>query len=57
MRHWSGIVLVFLCCACVSQPIYRSGLDQWRHFEAHLDPLKQALGPEVRAAFGIDTPQ
>jgi len=25
MRHWSGIVLVFLCCACVSQPIYRSG--------------------------------
>ena len=41
----------------VRQPIYRSGLDQWRHFEAHLDPLKQALGPEVRAAFGIDMPQ
>lgn len=25
MPHWSGIVLVVLCCACVSQPIYRSG--------------------------------
>ena len=25
MRHWSWILLVALCCACVSQPIYRSG--------------------------------
>ena len=25
MRHWSWIVFVALCCACVSQPIYRSG--------------------------------
>ncbi len=29
----------------VRQPIYRSGIDQWRHFEAYLDPLKHALGP------------
>lgn len=29
----------------VRQPIYQSGIDQWRHFEAYLDPLKQALGP------------
>jgi tetratricopeptide (TPR) repeat protein len=28
----------------VRQPIYREGLDQWRHFEPWLDPLKQALG-------------
>lgn len=28
----------------VRQPIYQSGLEQWRHFEDHLDPLKEALG-------------
>ena len=31
----------------VRQPIYRSGLEQWRNFEAHLEPLVRALGPEV----------
>jgi tetratricopeptide (TPR) repeat protein len=30
----------------VRQPIYRSGVEQWRHFEPWLDPLKEALGPE-----------
>ncbi|MBS0570109.1 MAG: sulfotransferase [Proteobacteria bacterium] len=33
----------------VRQPIYRDGVDQWRHFEAWLDPLKAALGPELAA--------
>ena len=28
----------------VRQPIYREGLDQWKHFETWLEPLKQALG-------------
>ena len=28
----------------VRQPIYQSGLEQWRYYEAHLDPLKEALG-------------
>ncbi len=28
----------------VRQPIFRDGLDQWRHFEPWLEPLKQALG-------------
>jgi hypothetical protein len=28
----------------VRQPIYREGLDQWKHFEPWLAPLKQALG-------------
>ncbi|MEL6955841.1 MAG: sulfotransferase [Pseudomonadota bacterium] len=28
----------------VRQPISKSGLGQWRPFEAHLDPLKNALG-------------
>ena len=29
----------------VRQPIYRSSLAQWRHYEAHLEPLKRVLGP------------
>jgi tetratricopeptide (TPR) repeat protein len=28
----------------VRQPIYRSGLDQWQHYEPWLGPLKSALG-------------
>jgi hypothetical protein len=28
----------------VRRPIFREGLDQWRHFEPWLDPLKEALG-------------
>lgn len=29
----------------VRQPIYDQALEQWRHFEPWLDPLKSALGP------------
>ena len=29
----------------VRQPLYRSGLEQWKAFEPFLDPLKSALGP------------
>jgi tetratricopeptide (TPR) repeat protein len=28
----------------VRQPIFRDGLDQWRHFETWLGPLREALG-------------
>ena len=28
----------------VRQPIYREGLEQWRHYEPWLGPLRQALG-------------
>jgi tetratricopeptide (TPR) repeat protein len=28
----------------VRQPIFKDGLDQWRHFEPYLAPLKTALG-------------
>ena len=31
----------------VRQPIFKSGLEQWRHFEPFLGPLKEALGPEL----------
>ncbi|WP_083256818.1 tetratricopeptide repeat-containing sulfotransferase family protein [Glaciecola punicea] len=27
----------------VRQPIYQSGLEQWRNYESHLEPLKKAL--------------
>ena len=37
----------------VRQPIYRTGLDAWQHYDRWLAPLKRALGPEVRAAYGI----
>lgn len=33
----------------VRKPIYREGLDQWRHFEPWLEPLRQALGPVLDA--------
>ena len=32
----------------VRQPIYKSGVEQWKNFEGNLDPLKQALGPVLR---------
>jgi len=31
----------------VRQPIFRQGLDQWRHYEPWLGPLKAALGPAL----------
>ena len=31
----------------VRQPINRDGTERWRRVEAHLDPLKQALGPTL----------
>ena len=41
----------------VRQPIYRSGLDQWRNYESYLDPLKEALGEELLEAYDIAPPQ
>lgn len=29
----------------VRRPVYTEGVEQWRHFEAHIEPLKKALGP------------
>ena len=34
----------------VRQPIFREGLDQWRHFEPWLGPLQQALGSMAEQA-------
>jgi tetratricopeptide (TPR) repeat protein len=41
----------------VRQPIFRAGLDQWRHYEPWLQPLKDALGPVLAAHPGIPTDQ
>lgn len=32
----------------VRQPIYKSGLEQWRNFEPHLEPLIDSLGPVLK---------
>jgi tetratricopeptide (TPR) repeat protein len=33
----------------VRRPINREGMDQWRAYDAYLDPLKEALGPVLDA--------
>jgi hypothetical protein len=33
----------------VRKPIYRDGVEHWRHYEPWLDPLKAALGPVLDA--------
>ncbi|MDG1215946.1 MAG: sulfotransferase, partial [Luminiphilus sp.] len=33
----------------VRQPIYQDGVEQWRSYEAHLEPLKTALGDVLTA--------
>jgi tetratricopeptide (TPR) repeat protein len=37
----------------VRQPIYRGGLEQWRHYEPWLQPLKTALGPVLDRYPGV----
>lgn len=34
----------------VRRPINKGGLEQWRPYEAHLQPLKSALGPDLAPA-------
>jgi tetratricopeptide (TPR) repeat protein len=37
----------------VRQPIYTTGLEQWRNFEQHLQPLIDSLGPSVLERYPI----
>jgi len=37
----------------VRRPIFREGLDHWRHFEPWLGPLQSALGPVLGAYPGV----
>ena len=36
----------------VRQPLYKSGVDQWRNFEAHLQPLIHKLAPVIGKSDG-----
>ena len=45
--HRSGRAVRTASSEQVREPIYTSGLDQWRHFEPWLGPLVQALGPSL----------
>ncbi|MEM7081128.1 MAG: sulfotransferase [Pseudomonadota bacterium] len=37
----------------VRQPIFRTSMEQWRHFEDQLQPLIDALGPEIMERYPI----
>ena len=37
----------------VRQPIYKSGVEQWRNYDPWLKPLREALGQDVKRYFGI----
>jgi hypothetical protein len=37
----------------VRRPIFREGMDQWRHYETWLGPLKQALGEVLERYPGV----
>jgi tetratricopeptide (TPR) repeat protein len=43
--HEAGGVVRTASSAQVRQPIFRTSLDRWRRYEAHLGPLLEALGP------------
>lgn len=37
----------------VRQPIFRSSLETWQHYEEWLTPLKEALGADIRQEYSI----
>lgn len=39
----------------VRRPIYKDGLDQWRHYEPWLGPLREALRPGVVSQFSCSS--
>jgi tetratricopeptide (TPR) repeat protein len=43
--HAAGGVVRTASSAQVRQPIFRTSVDRWRRYEAHLGPLIRALGP------------
>ena len=45
--HRSGRAVRTASSEQVREPIFTSGLDQWKHFEAWLSPLEDALGPAL----------
>ena len=41
----------------VRQPIYREGVDHWRHYAPWLGPLESALGPVLESYPGLPHPE
>jgi len=50
--HRTRRVVRTMSAGQVRQPINREGLDQWRHFEPWLGPLRSALAPVLGSAEG-----
>jgi hypothetical protein len=42
--HESGRIVTTPSYDQVRQPIYRKSIARWRHYDAHLEPLRLALG-------------
>jgi hypothetical protein len=40
----------------VRRPIFKDGVEHWRHYEPWLDPLKQALGAVLERHTGVPDP-
>jgi tetratricopeptide (TPR) repeat protein len=47
--HASERVAMTVSNEQVRRPMYRSSVQRWRHYERHLDPLKQALGDVIES--------
>jgi hypothetical protein len=47
--HKTKRVVATVSSEQVRQPIHRDAIEQWRHYEPWLDPLKAALGPVLEA--------
>jgi tetratricopeptide (TPR) repeat protein len=51
--HQTDRVVTTASSEQVRRPIYRDSIEQWRHYEPWLEPLKRALGPVLDAYPGI----
>jgi predicted Zn-dependent protease len=48
LRHFEGTRAVATASSeQVRRPVYREALEQWRHFEPWLGPLRDSLGPDL----------
>ncbi|HEY6578833.1 MAG TPA: sulfotransferase, partial [Rhizomicrobium sp.] len=51
--HKTGRVVTTASSEQVRSPIYKDALEQWRHYERWLQPLKSALGPALAIWAGV----
>ena len=53
--HKTDRVVTTVSSEQVRRPLYRDGLDRWRHYEAWLSPLKSVLGPMAETYPAVPT--